>query len=102
MSFKKLLIAAVILTLVLGTFIVGNYVVAQTKEQAYRGPTFEYMLTGMRLQPKWVEEGGKKVMMAPEMQSEFNFHGAEGWEYVGSFPGKEDAIFMVFKRPKQK
>jgi hypothetical protein len=31
----------------------------------------------------------------------FNFQGKEGWEYAGVIPGKEDAIFVVFKRPNQ-
>lgn len=98
---KKLLAVAVILILLVGTFAVGSYVAAQAKEKAYRGPTYEYKIEGMRLQPKWTEEGGKKVGSDAEMVSMFNFQGGEGWEYVGTIPGKEDAIFIVFKRPKQ-
>ncbi len=101
MTFKKLLATAIIFTLLLGTFAVGSYVAAQGKEKVYQGPTYEYRLVGMRLQPKWVEEQGKKVMMDDEMASVFNFQGGQGWEYIGTMPGKEDAIFIVFKRPKQ-
>jgi len=98
---KKLLAVALILTLLVGTFAVGSYVAAQGKEKAYRGPTYEYRVEGMRLQPKWTEEGGKKMMTDVELVSMFNFQGSEGWEYAGIIPGKEDVIFVVFKRPKQ-
>ena len=103
MKFKSLLAAAVVLALLLGTFVVGSYVSAQTKakEMAYKGPQYEYKMEGMRLQPKWTDEGGKKVGADSEMEAMFNFHGAQGWEYAGVVPGKEDAIFVVFKRPKQ-
>ena len=103
MKFKKLLAVGVVLTLLLGTFVVGSYISAETKskEQAYKGPVYEYRLIGIRLQPKWTEEGGKKVMTDAEIETSFNFQGAQGWEYSGTIPGKEDAIFIVFKRPKQ-
>jgi predicted RecA/RadA family phage recombinase len=101
MNPRKMLAAALILALALGTFVTVGYVVAQAKEKAYSGPTFEYKIEGMRLLPKWTEEGGKKMATAPELEGMFNFNGGQGWEYVGSFPGKEDVIFIVFKRPKQ-
>lgn len=103
MSFKKLFAVAIILVLLIGTFAVGSYVAAQgkAKEKAYSGPTYEYSLTGMRLQPKWSEQNGKKVGSDTELEAMFNFQGAQGWEFVGTIPGKEDAIFLVFRRPKQ-
>ncbi len=101
MGFKKLFTVAIVLVLLLGTFAVGSYVVAQSKEKAYTGPKYEYSLTGMRLQPKWSEQNGKKTASDAEMESTFNYQGAQGWEFVGTIPGKEDTIFLVFRRPKQ-
>lgn len=98
---KKLFTVAVVLVLLLGTFAVGSYVSAQAKAKAYAGPTYEYSLMGMRLQPKWTDVGGKKTASDAEMEAMFNFQGTQGWEFVGTIPGKEDAIFLVFRRPKQ-
>ena len=96
---KKLVVVVAVLALVLGTLSLGSYMAPNVEAKA-KGATLEYRLIGMRLQPRSVMEEGKKRLMADNIEMEFNFQADEGWEYVNTFPGKDDAIFMVFKRSK--
>ena len=98
---KKLVVAVAVLALMLGSLALGSYVVSDVDAQA-KAMKWEYKLIGMRLQPRSVDEGGKKRLVAEDIQTEFNFQGGEGWEYVDTIPGKEDAIFLVFKRKATK
>ena len=98
MSSKKVVAVLAVLALLVGTLSVGSYVAAQTET---RGPAWEYELLGLRLQPRTItDESGRKRVVAEELKSEFLYRGSQGWEYAGSFPGKGETVFFVFKRQK--
>ena len=92
---RKLTVAAIAFALIIGIFAVGSF-----NADAAKTVAFEYQLIGMRLQPRSEMVNGKKVLTAPGMTSELNFQGAEGWEYVNTIPGADDAYFVVLKRKK--
>lgn len=92
---RKLTVAAIAFALVIGVFAVGSFTA-----DAAKTATFEYQLIGMRLQPRSEMVNGKKVLTAPAMTTELNFQGSEGWEYVNTIPGADDAYFVVLKRKK--
>lgn len=90
-------IAAVALAFVL---IVGVVAVSSYNADAARTVKWEYQLIGMRLQPRSETVDGKKMLLAPAMTTEFNYQGENGWEYVNTIPGADDAYFVVFRRQK--
>ena len=92
---RTLTAAAIVFALVIGIFAVGSFTADAAKTVAY-----EYQLIGMRLQPRSEMVEGKKVLTAPGMTTELNFQGADGWEYVSTIPGADDAYFVVLKRKK--
>lgn len=92
---RRLTVAAVVFALILGVFAVGSF-----SADAAKMAKWEYQLIGMRLQPRSEMVDGKKTLSAPAMASEFNFQGAEGWEYVNTIPGADGAYFVVFRRQK--
>ena len=93
--FRKL--AAVALTLVL---VAGIVAVGSLSADAQRNVKWEYQIIGMRLQPRSEVVDGKKILTARGMATEFNFQGDQGWEFVDTIPGEEDAYFVVFRRRK--
>lgn len=95
MGLRKLAVAAVTFALVIGIFAVGSF-----SADAARVVKWEYQLIGMRLQPRAETVEGRKVLTAPGMTGEFNFHGEAGWEYVNTIPGADGAYFVVFRRKR--
>ena len=93
MLYRKLTVAAIAFALVIGIFAVGSFSADAAKTVKY-----EYLVLGLREADRTVADpSGNKIS---PLQGEFTQKGNEGWEYVGTIPGKDDAYFIVFSREK--
>ena len=95
MTDRRWTIAAVVFVLAFGMLTGGSF-----SADAAKNTQWEYQLIGMRLQPRSEMVEGKKVLSAPSMESEFNYQGKDGWEFVNTIPGTDDAYFVVFRKQK--
>jgi hypothetical protein len=89
MLYRKLTIAAVGFALVIGILAIGSF-----SAEAAKTVKYEYQLIGMHEEALDRSSGDNTSPLQPEFDSKGN----DGWEYVGTIPGKGDIFFLVFRK----